>query len=306
MELRTTPQPPDAWLAIYKSAYGADRVRAILMSPTDSQITNLQEEARKLGPDIAILEIVRDSPSLKVVHSGISIYNSACLTARDNWFNRYPTILAPHIESPRRTRVFTFSPGEASDPLQTQKSSKQGPFPLGKGKAWPMCILCGTQMGFLGLLDFRNSTLVSAPNGSLVFHACEQCGIEESHSAAWVLATDGFEIVGRQKTSAVLIGSAWETTDFLTPFIYPEEISNDTLFVQERGIYQNFVCFGDKIGGHIYWIQGDCTPKDSHGRPMRFIGQFTESNDVEIGDHGLAYIFYSAETNETEIVIQGF
>jgi hypothetical protein len=72
-------------------------------------------------------------------------------------------------------------------------------------------------------------------------------------------------------------------------------------FLAERGIFFNFACFADKVGGHVYWIQHEETALDSTGEPMTCIGEFVSSPDIEIGDTGIAYIFYSPKTGETRM-----
>jgi hypothetical protein len=69
-------------------------------------------------------------------------------------------------------------------------------------------------------------------------------------------------------------------------------------------IYQNFACPLNKVGGHVRWIQSDGTPCDGNGNPMQFVGQFLGSRDVELGDGGAAYVFFSDETRETKAVLQ--
>lgn len=310
METRTIPTPPPAWLAVYCYSDGERRVGEILESPCDekllSHLSHLAQLAKDHASGYPSLLIIRDDPSLDVLHSGITIQNPACLTARDNWFVRYGRVVEPYLRDAKRADVFTFAPGELADPFSTFKSSANGPFPIRKGASPPICELCQAQQAFIGVLDFRNGGKGGIPHGSLVFHGCSACGVMSSHSFYWLEESDAVELCCIEPASQVLVGTRWKVVDYLTPCTYPEEITSDSAFLREREIFQNFSVIGDKVGGHLFWIQGENIPIDSTGRPMTFIGQFTGSRDVAIGDAGLAYIFYSFYTGETEFVFQDY
>jgi hypothetical protein len=243
MNLVTSPKPPDAWLVVYEYKSGEKRVQAIVESPGDSTVIALRSQAKSFEyppSELVKCEVIKDDPALEVVHSGIPIINPACLTARDNWFNRYETLLRPHLKTPKPATVFTFAKGALSDPLQSHKSSKEGPFPLPKGATWPVCVFCEKKMSFLGVLDFRDSKLVAAPNGSLVLHVCEACGAWESHAATWIMVDQDVEII--ESPNPILAGSRWETNEFLTPRVHADEIATDPLFfARKRNRYRSTI-----------------------------------------------------------------
>jgi hypothetical protein len=315
--ITTNPRPPGAWLVTYtplpikfprdvpRWPRGWDQVVGIFPSPRDRGLFACLKGWLRDNDPLPI-QVRKDKPSLKVIHSGISIGNPACLTAREHWFQRFADVLHPHLRDPLPTQVFTYFPGKLRDPLQTHKSTARGPFPFPKGARWPTCGACGKRLGFVGVLDFRRLSAANLPGSSLVYHACTACGVgpeEETYTLTWLKEGQDLQFLGGELCRPVQVGTRWETTDFPTPFYHADEATDRGPFLQERHIYDNFSCFADKVGGHIFWIQGNETPRDARGRPMQFIGQFQGTDDVSIHD-GLAYVFYSPRTAETRLVIQ--
>jgi len=257
---------------------------------------------------LARVSVVLDDPSLKVCHYGMIIHNPSWLTARDHWFERYWSILETHLRDPRTAEVFTLESGRLTDPFVTHKSSPTGPFPFPRGMSWPTCGLCNARLAFLGVLDCRRVTIAPLPRGSIVLHVCNECGVpgdREAWSVNWIKEGDEIEILGDLERQT-LVGKSWHATEYLKPATYAKDLASDGLFPAEHGIYFNFSCFADKVGGHLWWIQGDETPTDSGGRPMTYVGQFVGTDQIEIGDTGLAYLFYSPHTGETVMVTQCF
>lgn len=168
-------------------------------------------------------------------------------------------------------------------------------------------------MAFLGALDFRDNCVLPVPGATLVLHVCQdECGVcadEEAWSVTWIKAGEPVEIMGDVK-KPVLVGTPWSATEYPHPAKSPKELTDSGAFLDECSIYFNFSCFADKIGGHVFRIQGhyvdDEPPADSHGAPMVYIGQFVGSEDVEIGDCGIAYIYYSPTTEETVMYPEWF
>src|SRR5437870_5146572 len=101
----TIPTPPVAWLVV--TDYGA--VIGVFPCRDDPDLLALVKEETASGRPVSIM---LDNPSLKVIYYGIDIYNPSCLTARDNWFHRYQSVLENHLRDPRIAQVFTFSPGK--------------------------------------------------------------------------------------------------------------------------------------------------------------------------------------------------
>jgi hypothetical protein len=314
---RTTPKTPEAWLVI-------ERGYAIGAFPSADPEALARGWEWWFSSD-APTTIVRDEPSLQVNHYGIYILNPSWLTARDNWFERYADILEKHLRDPAQAIVYTLAPGQLTDPFVTHKSSKNGPFPYPRGKEWPKCGFCHTRLGFLGVMDFRNCSLPHVPRASLVLHVCTgecgPCSNRETWSLTWIKEGDDIEILG-ESGIPVLVGTPWLATEYPRPEngTNAESMVNSGPFRQERGIFLNYSCFADKVGGHVFWIQPGYDPKDlttpiltdensfvtEEGERMTYIGQFTSSPDIEIGDSGLAYLLHSPRTGETIIDVQYF
>jgi hypothetical protein len=310
----TLPKPPAAWLALryikpsqcmletpfahtveIESAIGA------FESADDPQLLALVERENACNPGCT--RIALDHSSLLVTHMGIRIDNPAWLTARDNWFERYADILDRHLTDPRLAEVFTFSPGALQDPLASHKSSADGPFVFPRGAVWPTCDYCHTRLAFLGALDFRQFRQVAVPPGLLVLHVCQQCGVcadEGLWKLTWIKEGEPIEILG-DRDRPFLVGCRWKATEYPTTLYDARKVVPDGPFYEENGIDMNFSCFADKIGGHVYRIQGGYQVNDSRGKPMEYIGQFIDSPDIEIGDCAVAYLYYSATNGETRM-----
>ena len=301
---RTIPRPPDAWLVVQSYGVHLHKVIGAFPSRDDPQLLALAHQRSRELPDASI-EIHCDQPSLAVSHYGLVIWNPAWLRARDTWFERYESILEPHLREPRLAQVFTFSTGRLTDPLTTHKSSADGPFAFPRGADWPRCGFCEQRLAFLGTLDFRVYTALALPGSTLVLHICKECGAcsnPETWSLTWLKEGAPIEIMGDSEKE-VLVGTRWFATEYPLPATYAKDLVSTGTFLDEDSIYFNFSCFADKIGGHAFRIQGhyinDATPTDRQGNSMVYIGQFIGSADVEIGDTGIAYLYYSPGTGET-------
>jgi hypothetical protein len=314
----TTPAPPEAWVVIRDYHFSNARsglpttrkVIAAFPRPDDPDLLDLVEKERADGS--VTITVERDRADLPVTHYGLAIKSPCWLTCRDIWFQRYASILEPHLSDPQVAQVFTFSSGELRDPLLSHKSSATGPFAFPCGAAWPSCGFCHTRMAFLGALDFRDYRAVPVPQGALVLHVCKECGVcadPEAWKLTWIKEGEPVEILG-DGNRQVLVGTRWFAMEYPRPANYPRDLTDSGYFLDEDSIYRNFSCFADKIGGHVFRIQGhyvdDAPPTDSRGHPMVYIGQFIASSDVEIGDGGIAYIYYSPATEETVMYPEWF
>jgi hypothetical protein len=305
---RTTPKTPEAWLLVRQGhAIGA------FPSAFDPELLAMRRKERDPGNPFTV---VRDEPSLRVNYYGLGIQNPSWLTARDNWFERYSDILESHLRDPAQATVYTLAPGRLTDPLMTHKSSRKGPFPFPRGKEWPRCGFCDSQLAFLGVLDFRSSSYPNLPPGSVVLHVCTECGVcadREAWSLTWIKEGDELQILG-DSSNPVLVGTPWQATEYPLPMsgLRPEDLVDNGPFLGECSIYFNFSCFADKVGGRVFWIQHEERLFDENsfiseqGEPMIYIGQFVGSPDIEIGDCGLAYLLHSPRTGEIVMYPQWF
>jgi hypothetical protein len=317
LERLAPPGTPDPWLAVIAPSR-EDYVIQVASSEQAFDVCGLKKEWINWinrGDEIVV---VRDDPSLRVHYSG-GLYvggdldaGPVLLAARRNWFLRYKSILNAHLANPRSALVYFYERHPLDDLLGTMRSTRAGPFPFPKNADWPRCGDCGEPMAFIGVMDFRGfhrlGELIHVPVGSLVLHGCDRCTCagEKATSLTWVTSEMSLELrVGPDRPeNAIEVGRAYETIEFSTPALYAEDLSDDPDFSKEWGIYKNFTCPLSKVGGHIFWIQGDETPCDANGNPMHFVGQFIGSRDVELGDSGSIYVFFSDETRETKAVLQ--
>ncbi len=297
---------PEAWLAVYEYPGGPKMVMGIHSSRDE-----VVEEHGEPGPtdwaDSPVLAAVKDDPALDVVHEGLGMANGACVTARENWFTRYSELLEPFLHDPKATRIFTYSGNRLPDAYSTFYSSADGPCLLPEGHEWPVCKGCGERMLFIGQLDFRDAPLdLDLPGKALVFHYCLECMSEnEGHySLVWLNAEPRWHGEGGGK-SPVELGRPWLLTDYPYPGDELESIG-DPQFSEEQSLYLNFTCYATKVGGHVFWIQDKDVSLDRNGKPMMYIGQFLGTDDVELGDSGIAYLFYSPDTRETKLRMQCF
>jgi len=313
------PGAPEPWLAVIAPGR-EDYVIQIAASEEAIDIRGLEKEWinwTKQGDEIIV---VKDRPSLRVHYCG-GLYGGGVLeagpellAARRNWFLRYKNILDPQLANPLPALVQCYERRPLVDLLSTMRSTRSGPFPFPEHADWPRCGECGEPMAFIGALDFRGyrriGSLVHVPEGALVLHGCDRCTFactdDTSMSLNWI--TSEMPLGLRRETDgqedAIEVGRSYETIEFSTPAYYSEDLSDDPDFAKEWGIYNNFACPLNKVGGQIFWIQDDDTPRDENGDAMCFIGQFIGSRDVQFADTGTLYLFFSDGTRETKAVLQ--
>lgn len=72
-----------------------------------------------------------------------------------------------------------------------------------------------------------------------------------------------------------------------------------TKLIGEQG-YQS------QIGGYPKWVQGESTPNDSEGNPMKLLFQIDSEDNAGVmwGDVGLIYVFYDEKTEKIEFTLQ--
>jgi hypothetical protein len=303
------PGTPEPWLAVIDPGTEdyvievAANIEELDLPALDKRMVAWLDLGHKIFP-------VQDDPSLKVCFQGgalgLAFPTPAKLAARRNWFLRYRAILEPHLRDPQPAGVLHYKRGTPTDLFASMRSTAAGPFPYPRHARSPVCNVCDEATAFVGVLDFREyakfGNVRGVPNGSLVLHFCTECF---EPAARWIGPGDSLELRGNGNAERIEAGILSETIEFPTPAIYAEELSSDPAFNREWGIYYNFAMTANKIGGHIFWIQrieGDGSPIDSKGQPMRFIGQFLcpEGGSID----GVIYVFFSEATGETKTVLQ--
>ena len=314
MHRLTTPKTPDAWLLVTELPSGELMTYSIHETPEEAEKARDELFSREyasssipgspVAPSLTD-KVIRDSPGLSVAHVGISIRNAACLSARDNWFLRHWDFLKGIIGKPKVATIFTYRKGLLIDPLQSYRAGFEGPCALPEGTPWPQCPRCREPMAFVGVLDFRFPEAGPAPRGSLVLHRCLDWECNESWSLVWIMPGDKYRLTGPNLTSDVLVGQAWQTTDYECDLDALDDAFHSKK-PKERSVYFNPCSVGDKVGGHFHFIQHDTPLLDSRNEAMICIGQITESEYMDLGDFGSGYIYWSPRTGETKIDVQGY
>lgn len=64
--------------------------------------------------------------------------------------------------------------------------------------------------------------------------------------------------------------------------------------------------YQSQLGGYPKWVQGESTPKDNEGKPMRLLFQIDSEDNAGLmwGDVGLIYVFYDEKTEDIEFTLQ--
>lgn len=65
--------------------------------------------------------------------------------------------------------------------------------------------------------------------------------------------------------------------------------------------------YQSQLGGYAQWVQGEDTPKDQNGNPMKLLFQIDseEGADLEWGSCGVIYVFYDESQGRIEFTMQG-
>ncbi|UTW61012.1 DUF1963 domain-containing protein [bacterium SCSIO 12741] len=64
--------------------------------------------------------------------------------------------------------------------------------------------------------------------------------------------------------------------------------------------------YQSQLGGYPNWVQGESTPKDSEGKPMKLLFQIDSDDNAGFmwGDVGLIYAFYDEQNERVEFCLQ--
>lgn len=64
--------------------------------------------------------------------------------------------------------------------------------------------------------------------------------------------------------------------------------------------------YQSQLGGYPKWVQGESTPKDNEGNPMKLLFQIDSEDNAGImwGDVGLIYVFYDEKSERIEFNLQ--
>ena len=64
--------------------------------------------------------------------------------------------------------------------------------------------------------------------------------------------------------------------------------------------------YQSQLGGYPKWVQGESTPKDNEGNPMKLLFQIDSEDNAGLmwGDVGLIYVFYDEKSERIEFTLQ--
>lgn len=64
--------------------------------------------------------------------------------------------------------------------------------------------------------------------------------------------------------------------------------------------------YQSQLGGYPKWVQGESTPKDKEGNPMKLLFQIDSEDNAGLmwGDVGLIYVFYDKKSERIEFTLQ--
>ncbi|TNH02479.1 DUF1963 domain-containing protein [Testudinibacter sp. TR-2022] len=64
--------------------------------------------------------------------------------------------------------------------------------------------------------------------------------------------------------------------------------------------------YQSQLGGYPMWVQGESTPEDAEGNPMRLLFQIDSEDNAGLmwGDVGLIYVFYDEKSERIEFTLQ--
>jgi hypothetical protein len=255
----------------------------------------------------------QDSPDLPVVSNGSLAAGTdrLALKAREIWFQRFREVLEPALPRARRGTLFLLDRSRPISPYRTfiVKLSREL---SGSTLPRPTCPECGRLCDVAVNLNFTHHDLdFPLPGSGLLMHVCS----EDNIAAAW-WHHRWIDRAARPELEAVLhhaerclAGPAVRVVEYDAEAVDYEvtarpgphsEAFND----RWENSDSMFASTSTKVGGGVFWIQSNPRLADTSGNPMRYIGQVSCNDFLEIGDSGVAYLLYSPATGETKIDTQ--
>ncbi len=229
--------------------------------------------------------------------------------AREIWFRRFEGVIADALPEPLRALRYVLKQRAPKSPLRTFVAG----LVADSGLELPACPECGEPCSRIVHLDVRHHPQRPVlPGTSLLMFTCVEHNLfAEWWQHRWLAAGEAATLIPDllEEADQVWSGPAYHELDYETEKV-DEELLNreDERWPAYEDSWEKkyfmFACPGTKLGGWPSWIQGDCTPEDTEGKPMQFVGQLSCYELIEIGDSGEAYVFYSAGTGETKVLTQ--
>ena len=255
---------------------------------------------------------VKDSPDLPVLgnYQLASEPSKLGLKAREIWFQRYREVLAPALPDARTAIVFLLNEGKPKSPFRTWMAR----LPENATVSLPTCPVGDVRCDVVAHLNFTHHDLPFRLPGLslLLFTNSEESLTAEAWHWTWLDRSDRVRLEEiLSVTDRCLSGPAVRVTEYDSDAV-DEQLLDLSAPGAER--YQNswekgyfmFASGATKVGGGVFYIQGDPGVFDSEGNRMVFIGQVASTEFCEMGDSGIAYIHYSPVTQEIQIVVSYF
>ena len=160
-------------------------------------------------------------------------------------------------------------------------------------------------MTFVASLDFReNSERRNVPGDAVTLHRCIDCPSDlDGCFLTWLRKEEDLVLVdpppgtGNRKTH---LGTVWHVLDHSWNHLVERPEPPELELTIGQSAYFHATLFGSKIGGHLFWIHSDETPRCECGKPMQFLGQILGRFDLGAGS-SCVYLFRCALSRCTVI-----
>lgn len=122
--------------------------------------------------------------------------------------------------------------------------------------------------------------------------------------------------LGRSKYCEITFQPVQSLPDWEGICIYSDEASKLSGKLNEENPWDAYQKVAEKLvgeqgyrsqfGGYPKWVQGEDTPLNANGEPMKLLFQIDSENNADImwGDVGLIYVFYDETTRRIEFTLQ--
>lgn len=275
-----------------------------------------EEEVNFLDPEDPTPQCERylfapDHPELPVVSTGplAGGANALALKAREIWFQRFRELLEPALPPARRATLFLLEERAPRSPFRTFAVKLKG---RSRQLKLPKCPECGKACDVAINLNFTHHDLpFRLPGFSLLLQTCsEHNGVADWWHCRWLSRTAKPELQALLKSAEVtLAGPAVKVVEYDDEAVDEELIHRsgpkaEAYHDSWEKTYGLFASSHTKVGGGVFWIQGNPGLMDSAGKPLQFIGQVGSNEFIEMFDAGILYILYSPDTQETVLSTQ--
>ena len=297
---------------MFAKAAGMAREMFAKMPGLASSFTLEGQMAEELEKAERELQFFEDSPDLPVLggYELASRVSRAALKAREIWFQRYREVLSPALPPAKRATLFLLKKGKPKSPYRTW-IAKMDPGACEAALGLPPS---GGPCDVVAHLNFTHHDLPFSLPGSSVLLATTDadCFEPDGWIISWLQRSDRPLLESLlAKTEICLSGPAVRVTEYDADAV-DEELLDHSAACAERFLdsseetYFMYAFRATKVGGGVFYIQGNPDVRDCEGNAMSYIGQVGCTEFFKMGDSGIAYLFYSPFTQETKISVTCF